>query len=279
MSDVLTINSDRKMPLGTWVWQVSSHLEDLDRLLSFFKINNVTEAYYSVNNDVSDDEYAALIEQTAAVGVRSAALSGDAYWILPEYKSYYESFLDRTEQINRMCKGDARFYSIHMDVEPHVLPQAKENGLSEYIPGFVELIEDARKRADRMGLLLEWDIPAWICMHSDRKNDCSITETVFRYCDAVSIMAYRDFAQGQISITIPNIEFAQKYDRPLIVGCETIQLEEGLRPDGNCSITYFEEGREYMYHELAIVKNELLKEYDNIGFAIHSAEGWMALKD
>jgi len=279
MSSVLTINSDKKMILGTWVWRVSEHLKDLQGLLSFFKENGVTEAYYSINNDVSDEEYVFIIEQTAAAGVRSAALSGDAAWIMPEGKYSYNDFINRAERINKKCGAGPKFYSIHLDVEPHVLPEAKKNGLADYLPFFVDLLEDARAQADRMRVMLEWDIPAWLCMHSDRKNDCSVTDTVFRCCDAVGIMAYRDFAQGQISITIPNIEFAKKYGKPLLVGCETIELDEDLRPDGNCSITYFEEGKEYMYHELAIVKNELLKEYNRIGFAIHSIDGWMALKD
>jgi len=278
MAEVLTLNSDKNMVLGTWVWHVADHLKALDTLLEFLQKNSVTEAYYSINRDVSDEEYVYLIEKTAAVGIRSAALSGDCHWILPEFRRDYEEYISRVERINSLCKGD-KFYSLHLDVEPHVLPEAKQHGLSEFIPLFVELIENARSHADRLQIDLEWDIPSWIYKHTDHKNNCSLTETLFRCCEAVGIMAYRDFAQGQIDITLPNIEFAKKFNRSLIVGCETIRLDEDLRPDGNCPITYFEEGRDYMYQELSIVKRALLKEYDRTGFAIHSIEGWMSLKD
>ena len=139
-------------------------------------------------------------------------------------------------------------------------------------------IRDARAQADKRGLQLEWDIPAWFGKFHDAENDCSLTETIFRYCEAVGIMAYSDTAEGQYRVVMPNVEIAKKTGKHLMIGCETMDLDEARREDGNCAISYFEEGKIYMYKCLQTIMRDVAETYDAFGFAIHDVKRWIALQ-
>lgn len=266
-------------PLGSWVWNVSYYVAEPSGMLDFCRKNNVTELYFSINRDVTNQSYVNLIHQADRYGIRSAALSGDPAWILPEMQSSYRQYLQRVRDINSLCGKGPKFYSIHLDVEPHVLPAAKKEGMDNYARTFVEFVKDARKQADEMGVMLEWDIPAWFWKFNDKEHACKLNETVFRYCDAVGIMSYGDSASSQISKSMPNVEVARKLGKRVMIGCETMDLDEARRDNGNCSISYFEEGKEYMYRSLEKVRETITEEYDDIGFAIHHISTWYALQD
>ena len=276
MTDQPYLNLGR--PLGSWVWNVSYYVVNPDELFRFCRKNHVTELYFSINRDVTDARYADLIRHCAAYGIRAAALSGDPVWIMPDKRRPYQEYLERVDAINALCGDGPQFYSLHLDVEPHVLPEAKRDGMEGYIPRFVELIRDARAQADKRGLQLEWDIPAWFGKFHDAENDCSLTETIFRYCEAVGIMAYSDTAEGQYRVVMPNVEIAKKTGKHLMIGCETMDLDEARREDGNCAISYFEEGKIYMYKCLQTIMRDVAETYDAFGFAIHDVKRWIALQ-
>lgn len=59
-------------------------------------------------------------------------------------------------------------------------------------------------------------------------------------------MAYSDTAEGQYRVVMPNVEIAKKTGKHLMIGCETMDLDEARREDGNCAISYFE-GRQNLH--------------------------------
>lgn len=65
------------------------------------------------------------------------------------------------DAINALCGDGPQFYSLHLDVEPHVLPEVKRDGMEGYIPRFVELIRDARAQADKRGRSWNGIFPPW----------------------------------------------------------------------------------------------------------------------
>ena len=276
MEDQPYLNLGR--PLGSWVWNVSYYVVNPNELFQFCRKNHVTELYFSINRDVTDARYKELIQYGASCGIRAAVLSGGPDWILSEKSSYFREYLDRVDSINALCGDGPRFYSLHLDVEPHVLPEVKRDGMEPFISQFVDLIREARLQADKRGLQLEWDIPAWFGRFHDEENDCSLPETIFRYCDAVGVMAYSDSAEGQCRAVMPNVEVAKKTGKHLMIGCETMNLDEARREDGNCAISYFEEGKNYMYRCLNTIMHRVEETYDAFGFAIHDAQRWIALQ-
>lgn len=267
-----------KKPLGSWVWNVSYYVANPDELFDFCHKNHVTELYFSINRDVMDGRYVDLIARGAAYGIRSSALSGDAAWILPERQQAYREYLERVDTINALCGDGPKFYSLHMDVEPHVLPEVKRDGMEAYVQPFIRLIEDARAQADQRGMLLEWDIPAWFGKFRDEEAGCSLTETVFRMCDGVCVMAYSDSAAGQLNVVMPNVEAAKKTGKPIMIGCETMNLDEARRENGNCAISYFEEGKIYMYRCLEEIRDTVEQTYGDFGFGIHDMKRWISLQ-
>lgn len=52
-------------------------------------------------------------------------------------------------------------------------------------------------------------------------------------------MAYSDTAEGQYRVVMPNVEIAKKTGKHLMIGCETMDLDEARREDGNCAISLF----------------------------------------
>jgi hypothetical protein len=265
-------------PLGSWVWNVSYYVVNPKEMFDFCKKNHVTELYLSINRDVTDLAYVDLIRQCASYGIRAAALSGDPSWILPSRQSGYHDYLERVDRINELCGDGPKFYSLHLDVEPHVLPEAKRDGMQGFVKYFVDFIKAAREHADQRSLLLEWDIPAWFGRFTDEESDCPLTETIFRYCDAVGIMAYSDSALGQYNVVMPNVEVAKKMGKPIMIGSETMDLDEARREDGNCAISYYEEGKIYMYKCLYQINTMVEETYDQFGFAIHDMKRWIALQ-
>ncbi len=265
-------------PLGSWVWNVSYYVVNSEEMFNFCRKNHVTELYLSINRDVTDLAYVDLIRKCASSGIRAAALSGDPSWIIPSRQNGYYDYLERVDRINELCGDGPKFYSLHLDVEPHVLPEAKRDGLQGFVKYFVDFIKEARVHADERSLLLEWDIPAWFGRFTDEEADCPLTETIFRYCDAVGIMAYSDTAMGQYNVVMPNVEMAKKMGKSLMIGTETMDLDEARREDGNCAISYYEEGKIYMYRCLNQINSMVEKTYDQFGFAIHDMKRWIALQ-
>ncbi len=266
-------------PLGVWIWGVADLVTSPEKFLDFSLKNKITEMYFSINGNVSNQDYVNLIDEYNSHGIRACALTGDPAWILKDRRRAYYNYLERVGEINALCKGDHGFASLHLDVEPHVLPEAKEKGMQNYVEHFVDLIKDARKQADDLGIKLEWDIPSWFWKFDDHEHQCKLNETLFIYCDAVGIMAYFDSASGQTDKALPNVEIAKKYSKPILIGTETMDLDEARRPDGNCAISYFEEGKHFMYSQLEIIKKNINEVYDNFGFAIHHMHSWMDLQN
>ena len=277
MENQTILSIDRE--LGVWIWNVSSYVPEPNGMLKFCKENGVTEIYYSVNRDVTDQSYVDLIKKTASYGITSCALTGDPAWILPDRQKAYRDYLERVKNINRLCLDGPKFESIHLDVEPHVLEEVRRDGMENYIKEITDLLKDARSQADRMGLSLGWDIPSWMGKFQDEIHGCSLDETFFLYCDTVGVMAYGDSPSVQTSKSLPNLFHAKKHGRKMMVGCETMDLDEARRANGNCAISYFEEGKGYMYKSIEKIRDNLAPVYDNFGFAIHHINSWINLQD
>lgn len=265
-------------PLGSWVWNVSYYVANPDEMFDFCRKNHVTELYLSINRDVTDTAYVELIRMCASNGIRAAALTGDPSWIHRSKHNRYNDYLERVDRINELCGDGPKFYSLHLDVEPHVLPEVKRDGMQTYVPEFIDFIKLVRSHADQRSLMLEWDIPAWFWKFTDEESGCALTETIFRYCDNVCIMAYSDTALGQYNVLKPNIEFAKRTNKPFMIGSETMDLDEARREDGNCAISYYEEGKIYMYNCLYQINDMVEETYSNFGFAIHDMKRWIALQ-
>ncbi|MEG1886670.1 MAG: hypothetical protein RR177_00955 [Oscillospiraceae bacterium] len=274
MESILKLNQ----PVSSWLWNISYYTAYPNDMLRFCKKNGVKRLYLSIHYAVTNINYCRLIEFCAKSGIEAVALIGDAPWVIPTMRTGFFEELDRICEINRLCGKSAKFEAVHVDVEPYTEPVAMQLGGGEkYVPYLTDFIEEASNAIGSRGLRAEFDIPGWFYTVKDEQGGCTLAETVFKLSDVVCIMAYRDSADEQLKMIMPNLEFAKKYNRSLIIGSETLNTDEARRSDGNSVVSYFEEGKEYMYRELSQIEHVVSETYDNFGFAIHDISHWMAL--
>ncbi|MEG0570845.1 MAG: hypothetical protein RR497_04280 [Oscillospiraceae bacterium] len=267
-----------KCPVASYIWNVPYYSVDSTSLFDFCARNGVTQLYLAIHDRITNASYINWIKTCNAHGVEAIALVGDGNWVFPQGRSHYLNTMDRLDTINEMCKDGPKFKAVHFDVQPYVAPILHRYKIENYEPLLVNFIKEVKQRLETRQLRLEWDIPAWFTGRYDEENMCSLAETVFRLCDVVGVMAYRDSASDQLDLAMPHTIYAKKYNKVLIIGCETMKLDENQRPDGNCYISYFEEGKRYLYHSLEMMYERLNPIHSQIGFAIHDMPRWMELQ-
>lgn len=270
------LNIDK--PIDSWMWDAAYYVAEPAGLLEFCSKNGITELYISVNNNVTDMRYADLLRWCTSAGIRVSALTGEPNWIYPDRRQGYYSFLERVAAIQRTCKGAARFSALHMDANPHSLPEAKANGMESLAGQFVSFVRTVRSDAERMGLPLEWDLPSWYHAVWDERGNCTLAESVMRICQCVNILCFRDTAKDQLEALRPNLNIAKKLNIPFRIASETLTADEERRPNNNSRVTYYEEGYLYMYDAISIINQTVEGECDDYGFAIHDIKRWMTLQ-
>ncbi len=264
--------------LGSWVWDVAYYAADPTELLQFCEENRITELYLAIVDAVPDMHYVNLIRQLREIHVQVAALCGDAQWIYPEMRVTYDAFIRRVDSIQQLCGKGPRFYGLHLDANPHTLLEARENNMKDQIEPYISLIQDVRKKADARKLKLEWDMPSWFHIFDDPLHGCNLVKTVFSLCDSVNVLTFRDRAEDQFNALLPNLEFAQELKKPLRICFETLNIDESRREDGNSVVTYFEEGRLFMYQNLYQLQEMIEPIYKKFGFAIHDIKRWALMQ-
>lgn len=270
------LNIDK--PVGSWVWNVPYFVADPEQILTFCEQNKIDELYVLISGEVTDARYVDLLRLCVSKGIRLSALSGDSHWVYPNRRQDYDKFLKRLGDIQEQCRGAARFTAIHMDANPHVLPEARENDMKDLVAPFTDFVRTVREDADRLGLQLEWDVPSWFHILEDERAGCKLTETIMRLCDCVNVLCFRDSAKDQLDALMPNLNLARRLNKPFRIACETLNVDEERRPDNNSCVTYYEEGYLYMYECLHVIDQTLRDDYQEYGFAIHDIIRWMQLQ-
>lgn len=144
---------------GMWAWSTRRRLDrpaGTSSLLETVRMVGLTELYLSVNDGVLDDpRLPAMLSELSRAGVRVEALSGDARWYLPEQRAAVLGFVDAVAAFN--ARGGPQFAGIHLDIEPHQLPENR--GRHGFLPALADAIEAARAHAAERGLGTSADLP------------------------------------------------------------------------------------------------------------------------
>lgn len=273
-----------KDTLGTWWWQVDQ-VKTGDSLLTFLQKNAVSEIYLCIDGMSSDAngkttfaDVRAFVKKAESMGMRVAALTGEYTWIEPD-NTGFQAYADKFNAYQAAAAADEKFYSMHLDVEPHQHPDFKtgDAGRAKVMQWFADfVVKKAVPAAKSTGTLLEWDIPFWMTDVVKDANGGSIVlaELMAKYCDTIAIMAYRDTAIQMLDVSREEIAYAKKYNHKVILGCETKSSEGD-------SVSFMEEGKAVMIRELAKVHESLKNSIPdgNFGLAIHQASVWYSLKD
>lgn len=182
---------------------------------------------------------------------------------------------------NASVEPAARFYGIHFDIEPYLLPEWKKPDTRErLLAEYLDVNERAAKRSHAAGLVYGVDIPFWwqvkdeatgepvsvATFHGVRK---STPEHLLAMVDNVGIMAYRNVPTGPQSIVSLALETLDSADRisqaHVFVGIETEKISDGV-PE---STTFANKSLKELQDALAIVDRVFIGRPSFAGVAVH----------
>jgi hypothetical protein len=272
----LTGFSAEEKPLkATWLWQTYLTASEPDQILSFAAEQGVTLLYLKIDTSLTPAYYRPFIGKARAAGIDVHALGGKAGWGLEQNRQEILALVDWVNQYNLVAGDHEKITGIHLDIEPYVLPawKADQEAVIRQWMGNVEAY--VGKIRQNPSLQIGCDLPFWLDKTPiPGSPDTSLAEWLIAKHDHVTVMAYRDRADGPNSISsiVPQeLEMADRYGKKLLVAVETKQSSEGN------FITFFEEGSAYMDGELDKLPALVSEHPSFAGVAVHSFEYWKEL--
>ncbi|MDR1531209.1 MAG: hypothetical protein LBS62_03330 [Clostridiales bacterium] len=262
--------------LGTWLWSAKDILTNTPSILEFLDKNNVSEVYIGYDRAVFNSKYRGFVKKAAALGIRSSIIGADARWVLPEGRKNYETFVVWYEKYQSECESeDEKFYGMHMDVEPYQLEEWG-TGLQAVVDSYAAWVRAARADCDRLGALLELDIPIWFDKYTVTDGGLTLEEYCFTLADTVLLMDYRQTAAAMYASGERGLGLGQKYGKKVVLASET-----GDTTAEEPEITFYRLGKKKLYDEMTALRAMVDKNFPggNIGYAIHWYNSWSALPE
>lgn len=246
-----------KPAFGVWWWNDSLESE---KYLSFAAENDITEIYYcdsSLNSETL--EFISLAKQK---DMKVYLLAGEKEWL--NDKTNLDGLIER--YIDFQNQNGSPLSGIHLDIEPHQFSDFSEKR-EEYILKLIELVDYLSKTYNSISF--DYDIPFWL---SDEVLFGSETKPAYEHiidnASRVFVMSYRDSAEKIYDVGKEELEYAESINKPLFLCVETYSTEGD-------SVSFFEEGKDYMNQELVDLR-KMLK--DGYGISVHHIKTWYDLK-
>ena len=260
--------------VGVWWWSSgdATNASRSTQYLQFLKDNQVSEIYLCADG-MSNAQMAAFIRKAATYGMRVAWLSGDASWINSQSTAIATKYLNYQAQ----AAADAKFYALHLDVEPHQLSGFSGNR-ANIMQKFAEFIGKIATMLHNAGEKIEWDIPFWLEGEAaDRVTMGGKTMGIISYIASVSdtlcLMSYRDTASQILGVSAEEIAAAKQSGCKVICGVETYSQEGD-------AVSFMEEGKAELCRQLKTVYQTLAtKGLTEYGIAVHYVPKWYSLKN
>jgi hypothetical protein len=204
-----------------------------------------------------------LRERAASAGIGLSALGGDHAWTFD-----HAAALDW----HRDVTGTGLFSTVHLDVEPYLLPQWNSDRTATAL-AYLELLD---KLGAPGALRLEADIPFWY--GGITVSGANLATEVLRRVAAVTVMTYRDTATGpnsMMDVATDMLERGSLAGKPVRLAAET-------QPLADCThCTFAEEGAGTGAGGMAAVLSTvdgLAAGYPAFaGIAIHHYDSWRGL--
>ncbi len=243
---------------GVWCWDENISYDYIDMAAK----NSIDEIYFC--SESFGDETVSFITKAKEKNIKVYWLYGGACldnWTLfhTEMNKYIEYNANHPE---------SAFEGVHLDVEPHGHSNYNQNKQG-YIESFVAFVKSMKNLYPSH--TFDVDIPFWL---DNIVTYGSVTKEAYKFifdnADRVFVMSYRDKAEDILDISKQELAYAKQVSKPIFLCVETADLGAD-----NSNVTFFEEGKEYMYNE--IYKLETLTT-DEFGISIHDLTEWYKLK-
>lgn len=248
----------KKADFGVWWWNDEL---DVEKYLNFAAENEITEVYYcdsSLNSDTLN--FISLAKQR---DMKVYLLAGEKEWL--NDKSNLDNLIDK--YIDFQNQNNSPLSGIHLDIEPHQFDDFDEKR-EEYILKLISLADYLDKTYNLISF--DYDIPFWlndeILFNFETKP---AYEHIIDIANRVFVMSYRDSAEKIYDVAKDELEYAESVNKSLFLCVETYSTEGD-------SVSFFEEGKNYMNQELYNLRKKIKEGY---GISVHHINTWYDLKD
>lgn len=268
---------ERVKPIvGTYIWRAELAIHQPDEIIAFARDKGINLLYVRLDLEQPYEVYRSLVKKAHEAGIEMHAMGGHPGWALQDNAPRIRRLIDYVKKYNRAAEADERFHGIHLDVEPYVLPDwssRKDEVLRQWTANMKMFVEETKRNSN---LETSIDLAVWL----DRtllpdEPELSVSEWMIRMMDYVSLMAFRNTADGSNGIAAvvrDEMRMADRQGKPLIVTVEMKQSPEGGH------ISFFDKGSVEMEKQLSLLP-ELLGEFNAyIGNAVHAYDYWKEAK-
>lgn len=259
---------------GTYIWEANELIQNSGEILEFAKEKKLNWLYVRLDLQQPFSVYTSFVKQASAAGIEVHAMGGHPIWAFQENRGRMLKLVSYVKDYNRSVQGDERFHGIHLDIEPYVLPEWREDSqrvISEWTANLDVFVRELKKDSK---LQASMDMAVWLDKYTVPGQDLSLSKWMIQRMDHVSLMAFRDKADGSNGIarvSKEEIAFADELGKPVLVSVEIKESHEGGH------ITFYEEGSAYMEEELAKLP-ALLNSHSFTGSLVHAYEYWKNAK-
>lgn len=297
-----------KQDRAMWIWENASYnliynegsrhvLEAFAKDTSTFNQDAITTLYLGVDRyygvDMLEDERERVGDFVSwahkqGFAVHALIAGGTKPPHFGAFEQYHDTAIREVETIinyNLASNQDEQFDGINIDIEPYIASEFKTEAPSLQIQ-YLDLLEKIMhlKQSADSSLFIGAAIPNWYDsspyaenitwgprLEKGKEETKWLSEHIQDLLDYISIMDYRDFAEGSngmIEKARGEMEYAESIHKPysVVIGAETKDIADGGDPE---LITFREEGRTYMEEELTKV-SEAMNGYSSYGgIALH----------
>ena len=268
-----------------WVWdaRLASDGPARSQLLAFSRRHDIGTLYLSAYDLRSpmDQHYRQFNRLAHRQGIRVLALAGDPRWGKPQYHRVPLEWMQSVCELNRSAPPEEQFDGIHTDVEVYLLSKSWKEQPGALLGGYLDLNAKMAEALKAQPKPLEFgvDIPFWfdddpsyrILWNGQIKLPAQhVLDTV----DAVTVMAYRNFAEGSdgtVHLVSLEMNYADSIGKKVTIGQET---QENLFPP---YITFGGTSCGILREEMGKIERALGRRPSFGGFAIHHYESYRKL--
>lgn len=273
------------VPHAMWVWDARLIMDSANRshLIQFCRSHRVGTLYLSAYDLRSpmDEHYREFNRLAHRAGLQVHALAGDPRWGKPQYHRVPMEWIESVLQFNAAAGEEQRFDGIHTDVEVYLLSKSWKENPAALLGGYLDLNAKmaSRIREQPQPVHLGVDLPFWfdddtayrILWHGQVKVP---TQHVMDTVDSITVMAYRNFAEGDdgtVHLVSLEMDYGDRIGKKVTIGQET---QENLYPP---YVTFGGTSCKSLKGEMVKMEKVLSPRPSFGGFAIHHYESYKKL--
>lgn len=271
--------------MAMWVWdaRIVLYPEAGKRLIEFSRRKGIDILYLSAYDlrPPMDRAYRAFNRQCHRSGIEVHALAGDPRWGKSRYHHIPLKWVRAVQALNAAAAPEERFDGLHTDVEVYLLAKSWQERPEVLLGGYLDLTRKIGQllKAGSVPMAYGVDVPFWFDDDTAYRilwNGAvkAPSHHVLDIADTVTVMAYRNFAEGPdgtIRLVLLEMDYAERVGKQVLIGQET---QRNLYP---AYITFGTSSCEAMGREMEKIRSAFRDRASFGGFAVHHYESFRKL--